>query len=66
MGKKNDRFVEVYRQSGMSQGTTKILVDARTGVSYLWHTEGYGGGLTPLLDREGKPVLVSTGSGPEL
>lgn len=37
--------------------TTEIWVDIQTGVNYLFHTSGYAGGLTPLLDREGKPVL---------
>ena len=27
------------------------------GVNYLYHYSGYAGGLTPLLDREGKPVI---------
>ena len=33
------------------------LVDTKTGVNYLWHAEGYTGGLTVLLDRDGKPVV---------
>jgi hypothetical protein len=32
-------------------------VDRETGVNYLYHVSGYSGGLTPLLDREGKPVI---------
>jgi len=41
---------------------TEIWVDRETGVNYLYHRDGYSGGLTPLLDREGKPVIspVST------
>ena len=27
------------------------------GVNYLFHASGYAGGMTPLLDREGKPVV---------
>lgn len=56
MAKKNKRFVTVYSQSGMVQGT-QILVDRKTGVQYLFVKSGYAGGLTPLLDREGKPVV---------
>ena len=38
-------------------GTTEIWVDTQTGVNYLFHQSGYAGGLTVLLDREGKPVI---------
>ena len=51
---KNKRFEKIYSQ-GM--GSTEIWVDKETGVNYLFHSAGYGGGLTPLLDRDGKPVI---------
>ena len=35
----------------------EIWVDTRTGVNYFYHAAGYPGGLTPLLDRDGKPVV---------
>ena len=38
-------------------GTTEIWVDTQTGINYLFHQNGYAGGLTVLLDREGKPVI---------
>ena len=50
---KNERFKIVY-----SQGTvdvTQILVDTETGVNYVFRKVAYAGGLTPLLDKEGKP-----------
>ena len=37
----------------------KIIVDAETGINYLINIDGYAGGITPLLDKEGKPVLSS-------
>ena len=49
------RFEKVYSQGTMN--VTEIWVDKETGVNYLFHLNGYGGGLTPLLDREGKPVI---------
>ena len=52
---KNERFEKVF-----SQGTLTVMevwVDKETGVNYLFHASGYAGGLTPLLDREGKPVV---------
>ena len=38
-------------------GNKFILVDRQTGVNYLFVASGYSGGLTPLLDREGKPIV---------
>ena len=35
-----------------------ILVDKETGVNYLFVQSGYAGGLTPLLDADGKPVVT--------
>lgn len=54
-----ERFQRVYKQGIMQ--ATEIWVDMETGVNYLFHRDGYAGGLTPLLDGEGK--LVVTGKG---
>ena len=35
-----------------------VIVDAETGVNYLFVVHGYAGGLTPLLDKNGKPVIT--------
>ena len=56
MAKKEKRFERIYEQGGMSY--TAILVDKETGVNYLVHQNGYAGGLTPLLDGEGKVVIT--------
>ena len=53
---KNNRFKKVYTQ-GM--GTMQIWVDKETGVNYLFHQDGYSGGLTVLLDKDGKPVITA-------
>jgi len=58
MAKKDERFVVTCRQSSLTT-ETKILVDRDTGVNYLYHQSASSGGLTPLLDREGKPVVTS-------
>lgn len=55
MAKATDRFERVYKQGAMT--IMEIWVDKETGVNYLYHEDGYSGGLTPLLDREGKPVI---------
>lgn len=50
------RFKKIY-----SQGTVNVLeiwVDRATGVNYLFTGEGYAGGLTVLLDKDGKPVIT--------
>ena len=49
------RFIKVYDDGAF--GSNEIWVDTRTGVNYLFHASGYAGGLTPLLDREGKPII---------
>ena len=54
MGKKEERFVKIHSEA---MGGRMILVDKVTGVNYLFVSVGYGGGLTPLLDREGKPII---------
>lgn len=51
------RFVRTYKQ-GIAD-LTEIWVDRKTGVNYVFHASGYAGGLTPLLDREGKPVVTT-------
>ena len=54
MAKKEERFVKVYSEN---LGSEFILVDKKTGVNYLFVQSGYAGGLTPLLDRDGKPII---------
>ena len=55
MMSKNKRFEKVSRQGA---GSTEIWVDRETGVNYLYHSSGYSGGLTALLDKDGKPVIT--------
>lgn len=50
------RFVRIYKQGAMS--VQEVWVDRVTGVQYLMMVNGYAGGLTPLLDRDGKPLLA--------
>jgi len=58
MAKKDKRFVRTHSESSL-QGSTEIWVDRETGVNYLFHVGGYGGGLTPLLNRDGTPVITT-------
>jgi hypothetical protein len=50
------RFERVYSQGGMRG--MEIWVDKKTGVNYLFHEAGNAGGLAPLLDRDGRPVVT--------
>ena len=54
---KSDRFEKVYTQGKLD--VTEIWVDKETGVNYLFRASGYAGGLTPLLDKDGKPVVTA-------
>jgi hypothetical protein len=52
---KNERFEKIYSQG--KANIMEIWVDKETGVNYVFHQSGYAGGMTPLLDRDGKPVV---------
>lgn len=54
---KPKRFETVYQESTMLTEKT-IFVDKATGVNYLYIANGIGGGLTPLLDSDGKLVVT--------
>ena len=49
------RFEKIYKQD---MGSTEIWVDKETGVNYLYHSSGYSGGLTVLVDENGKPIVT--------
>lgn len=56
MGK--NRFEFVKREGSEFSQLVQIMVDTQTGVNYLFVKSGYGAGLTPLLDADGKPVVT--------
>jgi len=51
--KKKNRF-----ESIPAGNFTCIYVDMETGVNYLFVKHSGAGGLTPLLDKDGKPVIT--------
>ncbi len=56
-----DRF-DIKGKEGVSFFTDAIvIVDKETGVNYLYVCRGYGGGLTPLLNSDGKPIITKGG-----
>lgn len=50
------RFEKIYGQGSLSG--VDIWLDQATGVQYLYFWSGSGGGVTPLLGRDGKPVVA--------
>lgn len=56
MLKKGERFEKIYSQGTVS--VIEIWVDKETGVNYIYRQSGYSGGMTVLLDSEGKPVIT--------
>ena len=53
-------LLNVTPNGGMMMATV-IIRDTVTGVLYLQLVNGYGGGLTPLLDADGKPIVWNDG-----
>ena len=53
---KEKRFKKIYSQGALDG--VEILVDVETGVNYLFKCSGYAGGLTVLLDTNGKPIIT--------
>ncbi len=62
MAKKDKRFIITEKEGSELTTLFQVIVDKNTGVNYLMTKSGYGAGITPLLDREGKPVITSVAS----
>ena len=50
-----DRFL-ISKGRGALKGT-RVITDNRTGVQYLFVYDNYAGGLTLLVDKDGKPLI---------
>lgn len=57
---KEKRFQEVYSQGSID--VMRIIWDTHTGVQYLQNSRGYAGGMTVLVDKDGKPLLRRIGA----
>ena len=54
---KNDRFELIHHEgNGLTKPQCMVLMDTATGVQYLFVASGNGGGLCPLVDKEGGPL----------
>lgn len=60
MAKEDKRFIVTEKQGSAFSNLIQIIVDTKTGVNYMYIQSGNSGGLTPLLDRDGKPIITST------
>jgi len=56
MAEKKKRFEQVEAQGGFVTSFS-VWADQETGVNYLVVNSGQGCGVTPLLGRDGKPVI---------
>lgn len=58
--KKEERFETVVQEGSQlsDEGRRIILRDKETGVNYLVWKSGYAGGITPLLDSDGKVMVT--------
>ena len=52
------RFEIKHFEGSVFTNQFSIIVDKQTGVNYLFSKSGYGAGITPLLDENGKPVVT--------
>ena len=50
------RFEKVYSQGIID--VIEIWVDTETGVNYIFHRNRNAAGLTPLIDKDGNPVVT--------
>lgn len=60
MSKEENRFEVVFKEGSQikDDGMRQIIVDKETGVNYFVWKSGYSGGITPLLDSEGKVIIT--------
>ena len=56
-GRTDEKRFTVVEEQGMLT-SYRIIVDNETGVNYLFVACGEAGGLTPLLDKDGKPIVT--------
>lgn len=53
---KRFEFKQPQKENWMTDAL--VIVDKETGVNYLMVRSGYGAGLIPLIDANGKPIVT--------
>lgn len=56
--KDTDRFIRIQKQGAGFGAAFEIWVDKATGVNYAVWASGYAGGMTVMLDADGKPIVT--------
>lgn len=57
---KKDRFVLTGKEGNpLGSGLRLVFTDEETGVQYLFVQSGYAGGLTVLVDADGRPLRAA-------
>ena len=58
--KKDERFVVIHKEGSQlkDSGFRQLLVDKETGVTYLLWKAGHGSAITPLLNKDGTPIIT--------
>ena len=56
--KDTDRFIRIHKQGAGFGSTFEVWVDRHTGVNYAVWASGYAGGMTVMLDADGKPIIT--------
>ena len=58
--KKDESFVVIHKEGSQlkDSGFRQLLVDKETGVTYLLWKAGYGSAITPLLNKDGTPIIT--------
>lgn len=58
MGKNDHRFQVIQQEgNGLTSPQCTVLLDTATGVQYLFVQTGNSGGLCPLVNRDGGPLM---------
>ncbi|MGN0241207.1 MAG: DUF6440 family protein [Candidatus Weimeria sp.] len=55
---KDKRFEVKEKESQGVMAEMEVIVDKDTGVNYLFVHDGYAGGLTVMVDADGKPIVT--------
>lgn len=57
---KENRYIRLYSQSNgaTNDSGTEIWLDRETGISYLFRYVGYEECFTPLLDEDGRAIVM--------
>lgn len=61
MENKENRYLRLYSHSNGAAGNkgTEIWLDRETGISYVFRYKGYEECFTPLLDKDGRAIVMN-------